>query len=209
MDAPPLDACVAVPAGGYRLGEPGEERTVTLSGVRIGRYPVAAAHLARFAAETGRAPDPRHALADHPAVMVTRADAEAFCAWAAEWLRRPVRLPIGAEWEAAARGDDGRPWPWGESFDHERCNCAESAWGWTVPVTAHPAGAGPTGAEQLAGNVWEWVADESDGGWGVVRGGCYLDHAWGVRASRALPADPERATQTTGFRIAMEEEEVV
>jgi formylglycine-generating enzyme required for sulfatase activity len=197
-----MEGFVTVPAGSYRLGEPGEERTVVLRGVRIGRYPVTVAQLARFA---GAEADPL--LADHPAVDVTRAGAEAFCAWASEELQASVRLPTGAEWEAAARGEDGRPWPWGESFDPERCNCAEAAWGWTVPVTAHPQGAGPTGAEQLAGNVWEWVADEGDDGWGVVRGGCYLDHAWGVRASRALPADPERATRTTGFRVVIETEE--
>jgi formylglycine-generating enzyme required for sulfatase activity len=91
-------------------------------------------------------------------------------------------------------------------FDEARCACAESGWGWTVPVGAHPAGAGPFGAEQQAGNVWEWVADGSADGWGVVRGGSYLDSAWGVRASRALPADPERATSTTGFRIVIGEE---
>lgn len=199
-----MEDFVTVPGGRYRLGEPGEERTVELAAFRIARYPVTAAQLARFA---GRAPEPL--LADHPAVMVTRADAEAFCAWASAVLDADVRLPTSAEWEAAARGPDGRPWPWGESFDPERCNCAEAAWGWTVPVTAHPHGAGPTGAEQLAGNVWEWVADDTEDGWGIVRGGCWLDHAWGLRASRQLAADPERATQTTGFRIAIATEEAV
>jgi len=82
--------------------------------------------------------------------------------------------------------------------------CAESGWGWTVPVDAHPAGAGPFGAEQQAGNVWEWVADRTDDGWGIVRGGSYLDTAWGLRASRVQPADPWRATNTTGFRIVIE-----
>ena len=53
----------------------------------------------------------------------------------------------------------------------------------------------------MAGNVWEWVADRGADGWGVVRGGSYLDTAWGLRASRVQPADPERATNTTGFRI--------
>jgi hypothetical protein len=53
--------------------------------------------------------------------------------------------------------------------------------------------------------VWEWVADRDADGWGAVRGGSYLDTGWGLRASRVQPADPERATNTTGFRIVMEE----
>jgi formylglycine-generating enzyme required for sulfatase activity len=55
----------------------------------------------------------------------------------------------------------------------------------------------------MAGNVWEWVADPPDAdGWRRVRGGCHLDTGWGLRASRARPADPLRATTTTGLRIA-------
>jgi formylglycine-generating enzyme required for sulfatase activity len=197
-----------VPAGSYRLGEPGEERRAAVGPVLIGRFPVAVAHVRRFAAATGRPLAPKlvaGALEDHPATDLSRADAEAFCRWAAEALGARVRLPTGDEWEAAARGADGRPYPWGETFDPERCACAESGWGWTVPVDAHPAGAGPFGAEQQAGNVWEWVSDRGADGWGVVRGGSYLDTAWGLRASRVQPADPERATNTTGFRVVMEE----
>jgi hypothetical protein len=53
--------------------------------------------------------------------------------------------------------------------------------------------------------VWEWVGDAPDeDGWRTVRGGSYLDTGWGVRAARALPADPRRPTATTGFRIAIE-----
>ena len=206
-----LEEVVAVPAGSYRLGEPGEERVVWLAGVLIGRWPVTNSAFARFATATGHAAGSaklaQPALADHPVTDVTLADANAFCAWASAELAARVRLPSGDEWEALARGTDARPWPWGAAFDAARCNCAEAAWGWTVPVDAHPAGASPFGAEGLAGNVWEWVADREAGdgaGWGVVRGGCYLDWAWGLRASRALPADPGRATATTGLRIAVQ-----
>jgi formylglycine-generating enzyme required for sulfatase activity len=197
-----LDALVEVPSGRYEVGEPGEERVVELRRVLIGRWPVTNARVREFLEATGRPVPATHAadaLADHPATGLTREQAETFCAW----LARDARLPTGDEWEAAARGADGRPYPWGETFDPDRCACAESGWGWTVPVDAHPAGAGPFGAEQQAGNVWEWVADHGRDGWGVVRGGSYLDSGWGLRASRAQPADPERATNTTGFRIAI------
>ena len=204
---PALDELVEVPAGRYEVGEPGEERTCELAALLIGRWPIVNAQVARFASATGHAVPPTvtaDALADHPATGLALADAEAFCAWACGELGAAVRLPTGDEWEAAARGTDRRPYPWGETFDPERCACAESGWGWTVPVDAHPAGAGPFGAEQQAGNVWEWVADRTDDGWGIVRGGSYLDTAWGLRASRVQPADPWRATNTTGFRIVIE-----
>jgi formylglycine-generating enzyme required for sulfatase activity len=206
-----LDACVEVPAGTYRLGEPGEERAVVIERVLIGRWPVANHHARRFFAASGRQPSAPLAarleapeLAEHPVTDVSFDDAVSFCGWAGEELARPARLPTGDEWEAAARGRDGRSWPWGHTFDPERCACVESGWGWTVPVIAHPHGAGPFGAEQLAGNVWEWVSDRTPDGWRVVRGGSWLDHAWGLRASRALAADPRRGTPTTGFRIVIE-----
>jgi formylglycine-generating enzyme required for sulfatase activity len=199
------DGFVEVPAGRYALGEPGEERTCELGRVLIGRWPVVNAQVREFLGPRAAAAHTAEALADHPATGLTRADAEAFCAWLSEQLGQRVRLPTGDEWEAAARGADGRPYPWGEMFDPERCACAESGWGWTVPVDAHPAGAGPFGTEQQAGNVWEWVSDRSADGWGAVRGGSYLDTGWGLRASRVQPADPERPTNTTGFRVVVEE----
>ena len=159
---PALDALVELPAGRYEVGEPGEERARELGALLIGRWPVVNAHYREFLLATGR-PVPAaveaEALDDHPVTGVSRADAEAFCAW----LGPGVRLPTGDEWEAAARGADGRPFPWGETFYAEHCNCADSGWGWTVPVDAHPGGAGPFGAEQQAGNVWEWVADRRRG----------------------------------------------
>jgi formylglycine-generating enzyme required for sulfatase activity len=214
IPGPELDTCVELPAGTYPLGEPGEERTVAIERVLIGRWPVVNGHARSFFAASGRRPAAPLAarlqapeLADHPVTDVSFEDAVAFCDWATEQLDRPVRLPTGDEWEAAARGRDGRPWPWGHTFDPDRCGCAESGSGWTVPVTAHPDGAGPFGAEQQAGNVWEWVSDRGPDGWRVVRGGSWLDHAWGLRASRPLPADPRRGTPTTGFRIVIERSE--
>jgi formylglycine-generating enzyme required for sulfatase activity len=207
-----LDASVELPGGTYLVGEPGEERSAILARVRIGRWPVANEHARPFFEATGRPADDgltarleAPALGDHPVTGLSRAEAEAFCAWAAEELGRPVRLPSGDEWEALARGPEGRTWPWGDTFDPDRCACVESGAGWTVPVTSHPDGAGPFGSEQQAGNVWEWVADRTPEGWGIVRGGSWLDYEWGVRASRVLAADPRRGTETTGFRLAFDE----
>jgi formylglycine-generating enzyme required for sulfatase activity len=178
---------------------PEPDEVVRCGAVMLGRFPVTNAAFARFRPGHPWAGDVQ--LADHPVVHVTRADALAFCAWLGG------RLPTGAEWEAAARGEDERPWPWGHTFDADRCNCAEAAWGWTVPVRTHPDGASPCGAEQLAGNVWEWVSDDLADGWGVVRGGSYLDTQHGLHAARELPADPARATATTGFRIVFDTHE--
>jgi formylglycine-generating enzyme required for sulfatase activity len=175
---------------------PEPDECVEAAGVLIGRFPVTNAAFARFRPDHPRVGDPQ--LADHPVVLVTRADAAAFCAWLGG------RLPTSAEWTAAA---GPHTWPWGETFDPERCNCAEAGWGWTTPVRAHPEGASPCGAEDLAGNVWEWVSDTRADGWGVLRGGCHLDTAHGVAGVRELPADPARATPTTGFRIVVERRE--
>lgn len=209
---PGLGNLVAVPAGDYPLGEPGRPRVVSLSGVLLGRHPVTNADARRFVADAGVAVEPAlqrrleaEVLAGHPVTGLTFAQAELLCRWAGDVMGVVARLPTGTEWEAAARGCDGRTWPWGPHFDAGLCACVEAGCPGTAPVTAHPGGAGPTGAEQLAGNVWEWVSDPPDrDGWRAVRGGCYLDHAWGLRASRVLPADPDRATYTTGLRIAVD-----
>ena len=110
---PALDALVDLPAGRYEVGEPGEERACEIGAVLIGRWPVVNARFRAFLVEAGL-PVPAtvasEALDYHPVTGVTRADAEAYCAWVGG------RLPTGAEWEAAARGTDGRAYPWGGTF---------------------------------------------------------------------------------------------
>src|SRR4051812_13307010 len=106
-----LDELVEVPAGRYELGEPGEEQARDVGALLIGRWPVVNAQVREFLGPRAGPAHEAEALTDHPATGLTRADAEAFCEWLSERLGGLVRLPTGAEWEAAARGLDARPYP--------------------------------------------------------------------------------------------------
>lgn len=91
-------------------------------------------------------------LADHPVVNVSWYDADAYCKW------RKKRLPTEQEWEKAARGTDGRKFPWGDEFDIKKVNALGENGG-TTPVSGFPEGASPYGALNMAGNVMEWTSD--------------------------------------------------
>jgi formylglycine-generating enzyme required for sulfatase activity len=96
--------------------------------------------------------------ADHPVVNVSWHDAMAYCQWLAEATGKAYRLASEAEWEKAARGTDGRIWPWGNEWDARRCNSSEGGPGDTMPVGQYsPQGDSPYGCVDMVGNVWEWT----------------------------------------------------
>jgi serine/threonine protein kinase/formylglycine-generating enzyme required for sulfatase activity len=195
---------VYVPAGEFIMGSDegdSHERpvhTVHLDAFYVDKYEVTNAQY-RACVEAGACDTPKNTTyydnadyAQHPVVYVTWDDADAYCRWAGK------RLPTEAEWEKAARGTDGRTYPWGEGIDCEHAQYSGCP-GDILPVGSKPAGASPYGALDMAGNVYEWVADwygeyysqsparnppgPDSGTMKVVRGGAWLVTQWNARCA--------------------------
>jgi formylglycine-generating enzyme required for sulfatase activity len=166
---------VRIPAGEFIIGSDTRvyrqagtdelpQHRLAVSDFYIMRSPVTNAQYALFVQATGhRAPrywkngvfDPTQA--DLPVVDVAFADALAFCQWAHGETKLPIRLPTEPEWEKAARGTDGRLYPWGNQWEANRCNSAESKINALTPVGKFsPQGDSPFGVSDMAGNVLEW-----------------------------------------------------
>ena len=205
-------------------GWPKPAHEVVLSGYWIGKYPVTNAQYGGFLeAHPGHNKpeywtDKQFNGSDQPVVGVSWADALAYCEWAG------LSLPSEAEWEAAARGKEGRPYPWGD-FDPspELANYGDRE-GHPTPVGAYPKGAGPYGTLDQAGNVWEWCLDEFEpdaykGRDGtkdpivgdpedrekvarrVVRGGSWASSALSLPAAFRLGNGPGHRDLVLGFRV--------
>lgn len=113
----------------------------------------------------------------HPVTLVSHTDAAKYCAWRGQQSGRVLRLPTEAEWEKAARGTDGRYFPWGNRFDPERLNSYDGGPFDTVPVGQYPGGQSPYGVFDMAGQVFEWTATawKTDPPSFVVKGGSWDD----------------------------------
>ncbi len=216
-----------VPAGPFPMGSDDGEaderprHTVTLPAFYIDRFEVtheqyarfleASAHPAPLDWPAGRLP-PK--LARHPVVNVTFDDATAYARWAGK------RLPTEAEWEKACRGTDGRNFPWGNSTTNKSTASGEENKQKLHPVGSFPDDLSPCGAQDMAGNVWEWTGswyeaypgnDQIEIEYGrkyrVIRGGGAIDYYGAVSTRRC--ADRARSVpygtyDALGFRCVME-----
>ena len=162
---PELPRVVRVPGGAFTMGQepifeaeaPNPPHPVELSPYWIGIHPVTLSEYIAFTKATG-APLPAAGggeRPDLPVVNVGFREALSYCAWAGG------SLPTEAQWELAARGFDGRRFPWGDEEPDEQRACFAEDWnrGGPSPVGLHPAGASPFGCQDMAGNVWEWCMD--------------------------------------------------
>ncbi len=193
-------------------------RKVNLPGYYIDKYEVtneqykqfvdAAKHTPPEYWEGGKIPAGK---GKHPVVFVTLDDAKAYAKWAGK------RLPSEAEWEKAARGTDGRIFPWGNKYKRKRANTDEARKRGTTPVGAFEKGKSPYGAYDMAGNVWEWTTGNylpypgstcQDEFFGkeryVIRGGSFMDFkndALSLVRSKFTPATDD---ENVGFRCVKE-----
>lgn len=236
IEAPILLELVRVPAGSFWMGsnikrddaaQPNElpRHRVRLSDYYIARYPITNDQYAFFAQATQRDFKLLPGKGDHPVVNVSWHDAEAFCRWLSQTTGLNFDLPTEAEWEKAARGTDGRIYPWGNAFDARRVNSRERNIRGTTPVGSYsPDGDSPYGVADLCGNVWEWCADWYDameyrrrrgarglvdprgpmrGAMRVLRGGAFDFDRSAVRCAYRAANLPHERSYDYGFRVVL------
>jgi formylglycine-generating enzyme required for sulfatase activity len=203
---PPLEM-ILIPAGNFLMGD--EKQSVHVDAFYIDKYPVSNAEYAKFVEATGCPPPPNWEetggtyppdMANHPVVSVNWFDAQDYAAWAGK------RLLTEAEWEKAARGTDGRVYPWGDWFDKVMCNVSEAGIGGTTPVGKYsPYGDSPYKVCDMAGNVWEWTTTDWAPGSSskVQRGGSFVNRGSYARCAYRYLGVPEPRNPNVGFRCGM------
>ncbi len=212
---------IYIPAGETRVGssngDPSERppHTVKVDAFYIGKYEVRNAEYLEFVEATGHR-TPFHwkdgkipnGLDNHPVTWVSYEDAEAYCKW------KNARLPTEAEWEMAAHGPTSQVYPWGDRFSPKHANTWEAGRGETAPVGVFEMGKSPFGVMDMAGNVFEWVADffkpypgsteklnDYDKFLRVLRGGSWNFNAYYARTTHRFARSGGERGRTYGFRI--------
>lgn len=217
---------VRVPAGEFLMGSPpgeGEpaerpQRRVHVSEFLIDKTEVTWRQFRKFVAAKGSelpripiwgTPD------DYPASFILWEEAQEYCQWAGG------RLPTEAEWEKAARGTDGRRYPWGNEWDPQHCNSISGGPHRPERVSSFPECVSPYGVLDMAGSMWEWCADRygenyyaegaardpegpTSGRLRVMRGGAWMSQPMWLRAAYRFKAAPTSRNADHGFRCAQD-----
>ena len=207
-----IDGMITIGKGKFLVGE--TNRTAFSRSFEIDGYPVTNRQYQRFRDATGYEPLPEHwedgaypvRKADHPVVNINHGDAEAYAKWAGK------RLPSEQEWEKAARGPNGRVYPWGDNFNGQNCNNVEASNHDTTEVTAYLNGASQYGVYDLCGNVWEWTStnvfpDRENAK--VLRGGSWASPKENLMGTTRAYERSDRRRRDVGFRCARDLEETI
>ncbi len=199
---------ILIPAGEFWMGEP--PRQEYLPAYYIAKTPTTNIQYLAFVQAGGKRP--KHwksgkipaGKEQHPVVHVSWYDAVAYCDWLSQATAKIYRLPTEQEWEKAARGTDGRAYPWGNVWQDGLCNVGESGIKGITPVGRYsPRGDSPYGCVDMAGNVWEWTDSwyDEDKNVRVVRGGSWYHVRGGARcAARLDGGSPDSSFSYFGFR---------
>jgi iron(II)-dependent oxidoreductase len=185
-------------------------KSVKVPAFRIGRFPVTVWEYGKYLEAADVDPPPawgEQALhLSRPVVNVTWHEAQAYCEWASGKWGIECKLPTEQQWEFAARGPEGRIYPWGtedEAPDEHRANFAMNV-GEPTPVGMFPDGQSPDGVADLAGNVGEWTRSDFDKSTKVVRGASFGYETWDLRAASRVRLGPGFRYGSVGFRCVRE-----
>ncbi|MBN2047273.1 MAG: SUMF1/EgtB/PvdO family nonheme iron enzyme [Anaerolineaceae bacterium] len=227
---------VRIPAGSFLMGSKADDpkaykrekpqHTLTLNEFGIGKYPITNHEYGVFVRASGHH-KPSHWVngriprgeSGHPVVNVSWQDAMAYCQWLSERTEKRYLLPSEAEWEKAARGTQGRVYPWGNELWVGAANSKEAHIDGTTAVGQYsPKGDSLFGCADMAGNVWEWTRSmyfnypyEMDdgreslliGGNRVLRGGSWDSTLWGARCAVRRHGKPNEVDDRVGFRVVL------
>ena len=212
-----------VPAGPFLMGRKDKDyeahsnenfqHLVDVPAFRIAKYPITNWQYTQFVAATGYklqrfAAEKQFNKPNEPVVGIGWKDAIAYCEWLSTTLGYEIRLPKESEWEKAARGIDGRIYPWGNEWENDKANTLESGINRTCAVGCFVACASPCGGLDFSGNIGEWTnSSPSDNAHDiatirVVKGGSWHNGKQHARSSKKDGFSSRWTSSTIGFRVA-------